>query len=109
MMRQDNRGTEKSIAFYIQHYTCENGAIAKFMIPEDATVDDLKGFREILDIVIQRHFKYSGTCVNTEQDKTIEDIKAEINDKSLNIPDASEYVGMQKAIAIIEKHTEEHE
>ena len=43
--------------YYIQTYTCENKTIAKIMIPVDATQDDLKGIREMLDVVIKRHFK----------------------------------------------------
>ena len=43
--------------YYIQPYTCENGEIAKTIIPVDATQDDLKGIREMLDVVIKRHFK----------------------------------------------------
>ena len=43
--------------YYIQQYTCENRTIAKIMIPVDATQDDLKGIREMLDVVIKRHFK----------------------------------------------------
>lgn len=43
--------------YYIQQYTCENRAIARIMIPVDATQDDLKGIREMLDVVIKRHFK----------------------------------------------------
>lgn len=43
--------------YYIQQYTCKNGAIAKIMIPVDATQDDLKGIREMLDVIIKRHFK----------------------------------------------------
>ena len=43
--------------YYITQYTCENRTIAKIMIPHDATKDDLKGIREMLDVVIKRHFK----------------------------------------------------
>ena len=43
--------------YYITQYTCENRTIAKIMIPVDATQDDLKGIREMLDVVIKRHFK----------------------------------------------------
>ena len=45
------------IDYYIQHYTCENGAISKIMIPETATKDDLNGIRELFDVVMERHFK----------------------------------------------------
>lgn len=41
---------------YVQNYTCENGEFARIVIPEEATVDDLKGIRDMLDIVIRRHF-----------------------------------------------------
>ena len=43
--------------YYYMHYTCESGAICKAMIPENATESDLQGIRELLDIVIERHFK----------------------------------------------------
>ena len=43
--------------YYIQTYTCENRTTAKITIPQDATKDDLKGIREMLDVVIKRHFK----------------------------------------------------
>ena len=43
--------------YYIQEYNCENKMIAKIVIPQDATKDDLKGIREMLDVVIKRHFK----------------------------------------------------
>ena len=45
------------IDYYIQRYTCENGAISKIMIPETATKDDLNGIRELFDVVLERHFK----------------------------------------------------
>jgi len=45
------------IDVYVQSYTCENGAIAKIIIPEQATQNDLKGIMEMLDVVIKRHFK----------------------------------------------------
>ena len=43
--------------FFVQQYTCESGKIAKFIIPEDATEDDLLGFRDILSIALKRKFK----------------------------------------------------
>lgn len=43
--------------FFVQQYTCESGKIAKFIIPEDATEDDLLGFRDILNITLRRKFK----------------------------------------------------
>lgn len=48
---------KNDIGIYVQSYTCENGTIAKIIIPEQATQDDLIGIREMLDVVIQRHFK----------------------------------------------------
>lgn len=43
--------------YYIQSYTCESGKAAKFIIPEDATEDDLLAFCDMLDIVLKRKFK----------------------------------------------------
>ena len=43
--------------FYVQQYTCESGQIAKIMIPENATEDDLLGFRDMLNIALKRKFK----------------------------------------------------
>ena len=43
--------------FFIQQYTCESGKIAKIVIPEDATEDDLLGFRDMLNIALKRKFK----------------------------------------------------
>lgn len=43
--------------FFIQQYTCESGKIAKIIIPEDATEDDLLGFRDTLNIILRRKFK----------------------------------------------------
>lgn len=43
--------------FYVQQYTCESGKIAKIIIPEDATEDDLLGFRDMLNIALRRKFK----------------------------------------------------
>lgn len=55
------RDTEKAKAnevdYFIQQYTCETGSIAKIVIPENATRDDLLGFREMLDISLKRKFK----------------------------------------------------
>ena len=45
------------ISFYIQQYTCESGQIAKIVIPENATEDDLLGFRDMLNIALKRKFK----------------------------------------------------
>jgi len=38
-------------------YTCENGALISFNIPDTATEDDLKGFREMVDVVLKRTYK----------------------------------------------------
>lgn len=43
--------------YYIQTYTCESGKAAKFIIPEDATEDDLLAFSDMLNIVLKRKFK----------------------------------------------------
>lgn len=50
--------------YYIQSYTCETGKTAKFIIPEDATEDDLLAFSDMLDIVLKRKFKIK---VNTRE------------------------------------------
>ena len=38
-------------------YTCEDGAIAKILIPKTATEDDVKGIHELLRVVALRRFK----------------------------------------------------
>lgn len=48
---------EEETTFFIQQYTCESGKIAKIVIPEDATEDDLLGFRDMLNIALKRKFK----------------------------------------------------
>lgn len=45
------------IEYYVQSYTCEDGSIAKIMIPETATQDDLIGFRELIDVILKRKYK----------------------------------------------------
>ncbi len=45
--------------FYIQQYTCESGLIAKIIIPDNASPDDLLGFRDMLNIALRRKFKLS--------------------------------------------------
>lgn len=45
------------IKYYAQEYTCENGAIAKILIPEDATKDDVLGIREFIDVILKRKYK----------------------------------------------------
>jgi hypothetical protein len=42
---------------HIQIYTCESGKWAKIIIPENATKDDLAGIKEMLDVIIKRHFQ----------------------------------------------------
>ena len=56
---QERANTEMKpeISFYIQQYTCESGQIAKIIIPENATEDDLLGFRDMLNIALKRKFK----------------------------------------------------
>ena len=43
---------------HIQEYTCEHGEIARIIIPETATKTDLEGIKDMLDVVIIRHFKH---------------------------------------------------
>ena len=43
--------------YFVQSYTCENGAIGKIIIPEDATKDELLAFKEFLDIVVRVRLK----------------------------------------------------
>ena len=43
--------------YYIQSYTCESGKLAKIIIPEDATEDDLFALEDMLKIVLKRKFK----------------------------------------------------
>lgn len=45
------------IGYYIQSYTCESGKLAKIIIPEDATEDDLFALEDMLKIVLKRKFK----------------------------------------------------
>lgn len=52
----DKKNGEET-TFFIQQYTCESGKIAKIVIPEDATEDDLLGFRDMLNIALKRKFK----------------------------------------------------
>lgn len=40
------------VGYYVQAYTCESGKAAKFVIPEDATEDDLLAFYDMLNIVL---------------------------------------------------------
>lgn len=43
--------------YFIQSYTFENGKVAKIIIPENASKDDLLALRDMLDIVLKRKFK----------------------------------------------------
>lgn len=62
---QEGRKADSSIkeanpleaGYYIQSYTCESGKLAKIIIPEDATEDDLYAFEDMLKIVLKRKFK----------------------------------------------------
>lgn len=54
-MRKDD---DKEITtLYIQQYACESGQIAKIIIPDNATEDDLLGFRDMLNVALKRKFK----------------------------------------------------
>lgn len=52
-----NTEIKPEVSFYIQQYTCESGQIAKIIIPDNATEDDLLGFRDMLNIALKRKFK----------------------------------------------------
>lgn len=45
------------IKYYNASFTCEKGAIAKVIIPENATEDDVKGICEFLAVIAKRKFK----------------------------------------------------
>lgn len=47
--------------YYVQTYICESGKAAKFVIPEDATEDDLLAFYDMLNIILKRKFKIKTT------------------------------------------------
>lgn len=47
--------------YYAQVYYFENGNRGTMIIPKDATEDDLLALKEILDIVIKRHYKQADT------------------------------------------------
>lgn len=47
--------------YYVQTYICESGMPAKFVIPENATEDDLLAFYDMLNIVLKRKFKIKTT------------------------------------------------
>lgn len=51
---------------HIQTYTCEDGAIAKFIIPEDATENDLKGIKEMLAVIMSRKFKMNKSVIGND-------------------------------------------
>ena len=59
VVEQERTNTEikSEVSFYIQQYTCESGQIAKIIIPDNATEDDLLGFRDMLNIALKRKFK----------------------------------------------------
>lgn len=61
MYVRDNQIMETG--YYIQSYTCESGKAAKFIIPEDATEDDLLAFEDMLKIVLKRKFKITNNEV----------------------------------------------
>ena len=42
---------------HIQTYTCENGARAKFIIPENASRDDLLALKKIVNEIIEQKVK----------------------------------------------------
>lgn len=52
---KENIFSEKE--YFIQSYMFENGKIAKIIIPETASEDDLLALRDMLDIVLKRKFK----------------------------------------------------
>lgn len=43
--------------YFIQSYTFETGKVAKIIIPENASKDDLLALRDMFDIVLKRKFK----------------------------------------------------
>lgn len=45
--------------FYVQNYTCENGQLARLVIPENATKNDLMGLKELLEIILKYHYTQS--------------------------------------------------
>ena len=45
------------ITYKVYQYICENGYIIKALIPDTVTEDDLKGFREIADLILKRTYK----------------------------------------------------
>ena len=44
------------VEMYVQTYTCENGAIAKMVIPENATEADLKCIKEMVNSSLRHRF-----------------------------------------------------
>lgn len=52
---KENVFSEKE--YFIQSYTFETGKVAKIIIPENASKDDLLALRDMLDIVLKRKFK----------------------------------------------------
>lgn len=53
----EEKNEYKNDTYYTQQYTCESGDIAKIIIPQDVTEDDLLGFRDMLNIALKRKFK----------------------------------------------------
>ena len=47
---------------HIQTYTCENGARAKFIIPENASKDDLLALKKIVNEIIEQKVKEHTSC-----------------------------------------------
>jgi len=45
------------INYKVFRYTCEDGTLIGFSIPSTVTEDDLKGFREMVGVVLKRVYK----------------------------------------------------
>lgn len=52
-----NKNVFSEKEYFIQSYTFETGKVAKIIIPEKASKDDLLALRDMLDIVLKRKFK----------------------------------------------------
>ena len=48
---------DEFIKYYVTSYTCEKGALAKIIIPENATEDDIQGLYDFLNVIAKRRFK----------------------------------------------------
>lgn len=55
------------IKYFSQSYTCESGAIGKIIIPENASEDDLRVFKEFLDMVIRERLRKIKKAYGDEQ------------------------------------------